>query len=380
MPPPDPLTRVRHVVGCMTGTSLDGLDVALVRITGTGLNMDAALVGMHSVPLAATLRDTLSALANGTPHTPLQIMRAARHLGVVHAQAVATLLARHRGVRCDFVVAHGQTIWHAPADRLSWQLFDPWPLVRTLGRPVCHDLRQADLVAGGEGAPITPLADWVLYRRRADAVINLGGIANLTLLHDDPARIEGSDRGPCNLLLDGLCRVLFEEPFDVDGRHAASGKVDADLLYVLSDALDEQRRGGSMGREQYSDRWIGTLAGRCTKAAGAYDILRTATHVVAVDIAAAPLARGCRRWVAAGGGARHPVLLHDLREAAGSASVVASDELGIPCEAREAMAFAVLGALSQDGVPITLPRVTGATSPGVAGVWAFPGRATQPTD
>ena len=301
-----PSPQTRHVVGCMTGTSLDGLDAALTRVTGTGMQMSAALVGSLAVPLPDPLRETLASLANGEAHPPLAVMRAARHLGVVHTEAVATLLARHRETRVDFVVAHGQTIWHAPGDRLSWQLFDPWPLVRTLRLPVCCDLRQADLVAGGEGAPITPLADWVLYRRHADAVINLGGIANVTLLKPDPSRVRGVDQGPCNLLLDGLCRVLFEEPYDLDGRHAASGKVDADLLYLLADALDGQRRGGSMGREQYSDRWIAALAERCTKVAGAYDILRTAAHVIAVDIAAVPLAEGCRRWIVAGGGGTSP--------------------------------------------------------------------------
>ncbi|MEM6856093.1 MAG: anhydro-N-acetylmuramic acid kinase, partial [Planctomycetota bacterium] len=174
----EPQPNVRHVVGCMTGTSLDALDAVLTRIVGTGLDMTAEFVGMHSVDLPDDLRATLLSMANGEAHPPLEYLRTARYIGVFHAQAVADLIQKFPDEHVDFIVPHGQTIWHAPDDAISWQLFDPWPIVHSLKLPVCYDLRQADLVAGGEGAPITPLADWVMYRHDADVVINLGGVAN----------------------------------------------------------------------------------------------------------------------------------------------------------------------------------------------------------
>ncbi len=386
MPDPDP-TRVRHVVGCMTGTSLDGLDVALTRIGGTGLGMTAEFVALHSVPLPATLRRTLRSLAEGTPHAPLDIMRAARHLGVLHAGAVATLLAQHPTVTVDFVVAHGQTLWHAPADRLSWQLFDPWPLVRTLGLPVCYDLRQADLVAGGEGAPITPIADPILYPGPTrTVVINLGGIVNLTAWQDADEQCPrhaplAEDVCPGNLLIDGLVRRLFPgRRYDMDGMIAAGGDSDLETERFLSASLPRRRDGtGSLGVQHCSAETLDAIiAGRPHVQPAT--LIRAALHMVAARISAACDAYGPARVILAGGGARNPVLVDAIRAViAGyeTDDIRLSDELGIPCEAREAVAFAVLGALSQDGVPITLPRVTGATDPGVAGVWANPHPAPQ---
>ncbi|MEM8737235.1 MAG: anhydro-N-acetylmuramic acid kinase [Planctomycetota bacterium] len=371
MPNPDP-PRVRHVLGCMTGTSLDGLDAVLTRIIGTGLEMTADYIGSATAALPDRLRSALLALAQGQPMPPLEIMRTARHLGVLHAEACRDLIQSYAPERpLDFVVAHGQTVWHAPADRLSWQLFDPWPIVRALGLPVCYDLRQADLIADGEGAPLTPLADWVLYREHADAVINLGGISNHTLLHPDPTQIRGGDGGPCNLLLDGLCQDYFGEPYDRDGRHALRGKPAAKVAAFLHDAIDEIRRSGSLGREQFSAAWLRRIADQCRVWAGPEDVLATAAAVVARYAAGPPSSSEPRRWVVAGGGAHHPLVLENLRILT-KTELKRSDDLGIPCEAREAMGFAVLGALSADGVAVSLPQVTGSHQPGVAGSWAYP--------
>lgn len=363
----------RHIIGCMTGTSLDALDAVLTKIVGHGLEMTAEYVGMVSVPLPDDLRAVLLSMASDEPHPAIAFMRAARYLGVVHAQACADLLKSQAPDRKpDFIVPHGQTVWHAPADALSWQLFDPWPIVRTLNVPVCYDLRQADLVAGGEGAPITPLSDWVMYREHADVVINLGGVHNLTILDRVWGKVAGRDAGPCNLVLDGLCRALFKQPYDDGGKHAATGRVVSAMADKIRHAIELLRRDGSLGREQYSLTWSADLAKACLADGSANDVLRSAVEVVAHAIAADPQACGAARWVVGGGGYRNEALMTALREVAGEASVRLSDDLGIPCEAREAMGFAVLGALSADGVPITLPAVTGSESPGVAGTWAYP--------
>lgn len=215
-------SHVRLIAGCMTGTSLDGLDAALVQVAGEGLNIKARLLGMVSQGLNG-LEGVLESMANGEPRVPLDYLLTARKLGELHADAVEALCQKHLPTdgTLDMVVAHGQTIWHAPDTPdtpdapdagVSWQLFDPQPVVKRLSVPVCFNLRQADLIAGGQGAPITPISDWVMFRHPAQdrAVINLGGISNVTHLPADgtPDQVTGADIGPCNLLIDGVVRYL----------------------------------------------------------------------------------------------------------------------------------------------------------------------------
>lgn len=394
--------RVRHVIGCMTGTSLDGLDAVLTRITGTGKAMTAEYVGMVSAPLPDDLRQTLMRMASGEALPPIEFMRAARHLGVVHAEACMKLAASHgRGARPDFVIAHGQTIWHAPQDTLSWQLFDPWPIVRMLKVPVCYDLRQADLIAGGQGAPIMPVADAYLFRQHdVRVVLNLGGIASTTVLHSvaqgsqKGLQIQGGDVGPCNILLDRMCQVLTGQPFDRDGSIASRGKVHP----IIDDRVDESlwyqihrrysrlsAQDKSLGREDFTVEMIDQILNQVRASHSVEDLLRNAVESVAQDCGSVCCAHGDGTIVLAGGGSRNQALVAAMKQYVEtctvhedgtdrpfSGRVVLSDELGIPAEAREAMGFAVLGALSQDGVPITLPAVTGADAPGMAGAWVFP--------
>lgn len=373
----DPISEisggVRHVIGCMTGTSLDGIDVALTRITGTGLDMTAEFVGMVSAPLPESLCATLLSMASGEPHPPIEFMRAARHLGVVHAEACAALVAQHgSGLAIDYVVAHGQTIWHAPADRLSWQLFDPWPIVGALNLPVCYDLRQADLVAGGEGAPITPIVDPILYRGKAQLVFNLGGICNYSCWPSDD--VEGGDITVCNILLDGLIqRLLPGQTFDEDGRLAASGQPDAEIIEIIGQAIgDCQGPNTSLGREQFDAVFLDALVAKCGSRKPE-DVLASAIEAIVNITDEVVEASAPEGVVLAGGGAKNRALVEAMRSRdSDGVDWYVSDDLGIPCDAREAMGFAVLGALSADGVPITLPRVTGSELPGVAGVWAYP--------
>ena len=358
----------------MTGTSLDGLDVVLARVEGRGLGMQAHLLDHLAMPLPADLKAVLASLAAGTPHTPIATLRAARYLGVLHAQACGTLMGRHPDTPLDAVIAHGQTICHAPGDGLSWQLFDPWPLVRSLNVTVGYDLRQADLIAGGQGAPVTPLADWVCLRHSADAVINLGGIVNITRLATTPAAVRGADVGPANLLLDGLCTAWFNEPFDDHGQRALAGTATEPCVATLRAAVDERLVDSTLGREQFSTSWVQQLAAQLAADHLPENALAAASVVVAQIAAGHPMLQGATRWLLAGGGVRNAALVAAFEQAAAhaKANVRTSDAVGLAPEAREALAFAVLGALSQDGVSATLSQVTGADSPGVAGIWAFP--------
>lgn len=415
----DSTPPIRHVIGCMTGTSLDGLDAALVRIEGRGLDMRASFVEMASVSLGE-LREELRHFASGGAAEPLRYLRAARQLGELHASAIAELCVKSKienpKSQIAFVVAHGQTIWHAPDDPVtrgnppplplgegrgegsaspamspgagvSWQLFDPWPIVRRLGVPVCYDLRQADLIAGGQGAPITPLSDWVMYCKPGvtRVIANLGGICNVTVIPRDkpPDAITGGDIGPCNLLIDGVVRTFFPDlAYDKDG--AIAGKCGGGLGPSMYREIfghdawgDEGSKPRSLGREQYTDEWVRAIAHKTREVIagtpGADEVIVSA----AVETVAARIAVYLRdvsrpyELVLAGGGAKNKTLVRRIIKDV-VADVSLSEQLGIPGDAREAMGFAVLGALSQDGVPITLPRVTGAANPGRAGAWVYP--------
>ena len=416
--------RTRLVAGCMTGTSLDGIDVALADIRGTGFDMAATFRGLVSKPLGP-LAKILRQFAEGNAAPPIDYLRAARQLGELHADALCELIESHgHGVRLDFVVAHGQTIWHAPptpteaaatasseantsaatvtwGDRstsqfqappleprqsnaranagLSWQLFDPWPVVRRMRTPVCYDLRQADLIAGGQGAPITPLADWIMYRSTgARGIVNLGGVCNITTLAADPRQTAGRDVGPCNIVIDAVVQRLFPgQSFDRDGAIARSGQV-VEMLHraVFIDMMEIITKQRSLGRELFPLSTIDGWLAAAMKHEKPQDIV--ASYVAAVaDVIAAAIERAAEAGggdlVLAGGGARNPALVEAIgRHLRIPRRVILSDDVGFPCEAREAIAFAVLGALSQDGLPITLPQVTGANSPGRAGAWAYP--------
>jgi len=363
----------------MTGTSLDGLDASLVEVTGEGLDMTTKWVGMVNRAFEG-LEDVLSPMAEGEPHAPLAYMDAARQLGELHATAVSDLCRAYlpQGQRLHMAVAHGQTLWHAPDKGMSWQLFDPQPLVRHMEVPVCFDLRQADLAAGGDGAPITPISDWVMFRHptKDRVVINLGGISNATHLPagGTPQQIRGSDIGPCNLLIDGVVRRLYpDRRFDTDGRIAEHGKIDLEVLALIEDKpARTNREVRSLGREDYPGAWIDKRVNRLSERMKAEDIVASFVDAVARIIGRSPLTTA-DEVVLAGGGTFNRALVARIRRAMGGKSVVLSDELGVPAQARESAGFAVLGALSQDRVPISLPRVTGSVSPGVAGSWVFPG-------
>lgn len=357
--------RTRRVVGCMTGTSLDGIDAALVEVSGQGLAMDARFIRGHSAELG-TLAHALRDLASQRPTPAGDIAHMTHELATAHAHAVRALL---QGEPCDLVCAHGQTVYHAPP--ISWQLFQAAPLATALGVPVVSDLRQGDLALGGQGAPITPLADWVLlHRRLARArVLNLGGFANFSAWEGIES-LRGGDIGACNQLLDGLARDRLGRPFDPEGRHALAGRPDDRAREELCELLGAQARGGrSLGTGDELAPWIDRA-----RALRPEDALATACDAIARTIAGV-LGDGTSPIVVAGGGVRNAALVRALGVHAGG--VLVSDGLGLPAEFREAACFGVLGALAQDDEPLTRPGITGASAPALGGSWTFPARAAR---
>lgn len=361
--------RERLAIGTMTGTSLDALDIALVRASGEGLGMRVTMQA-HATHDLGGLRPRLRAACDGTPMPAGEFAALAREFGSLHADAARSIAA---GRSIDLAAIHGQTIFHAPP--VSWQLVNPWPLAQALGCPVVSDLRGADLALGGQGAPITPLADWVLLRHpEPTAVVNLGGFCNITWLPGEaegPEGIRGADICPCNHLLDAAARAALGEPFDRDGACAREGKPDPtatdDLRALLARA---EAAGRSLGTGDESVAWVTSQAARLPPAT----LLATVAHAIGSHIGRAATARA-RRVVLAGGGARNRAVVDAIERIAAPAPARPSTELGLPIEARECAEMAVLGLLAWDGVPITLPAVT-RRSPGSArdGLWCLPSR------
>lgn len=380
-------TPTRLIAGCMTGTSLDGLDVALVAIEGAGLSKTAKFIRAVSRPLGP-VAEPLRRLADQHPMTAGDIARAARDLARLHAEAVLELAGHDQ---LDLACVHGQTVFHQPVARstpagagvppasspastgLSWQLLNPFPIAHALRCPVVYDLRSADIAAGGQGAPITPIADWILFRHLDGpvAIANLGGFCNITRFpgrdSSDPASITGSDLCACNQLLDAIARKLLNQPYDPDGGRAATGQVDDHALTDLEGILSAQRRGGrSLGTGDELHEWISRFRAHLPPES----IAATACEAIAQAIAEAT--RDCRRLLLAGGGLRNKCLTAAIRSCS-SSLVEPTDAHGVPAAFREAAEFAILGALCQDRIPISLPQVTGVTAPApISGAWVFP--------
>lgn len=357
----------------MTGTSLDALDGAAARLEGDGLAMRLVSIDATvSIGLPEPLRATLGELSSGAPLPIARAVGAARELGVLHAIAARDLIARAR--LPDLVCAHGQTVHHAPPDSL--QLFNPWPLALAVGRPVVYDLRGADLACGGQGAPITPIADWVLFRAADEtrAVVNLGGFCNLTLLPagGGPERVRGFDVCACNHVLNGAARLALGRPFDEGGAGALRGRPVDSVVSAVLDALGAQRgQGRSLGSGDEATAMIAAAARSCT----GDDLVASVTRAVGLTIADSLRAFSPvpGRVLLAGGSARNAALVKEIARACPPTPVVTTDAMGVPAAHREAVGFAVLGALCADRVPITLASVTGARGDApISGAWIDP--------
>lgn len=365
----------RHVVGCMTGTSLDGIDLALVEIRGHGLGAGARLMRTRTASFdgLSGLGEELRRAAEQSPLSARAFADLSLRLGVFHVEHIERLLD---GVPVDLVCAHGQTVFHHPP--ASWQLLNPAPIAHRLRAPVVFDLRAADLAAGGQGAPITPIADLLMFGNRDEtrAIVNLGGFCNITVLPPGDRSavldaVEGFDLCACNHVLDRVARDVLGTSYDDGGQAALAGTSESPAVDDLASRLRAQRIAGrSLGTGDEVGPWIAAHRDRVKP----NDLASSACGALGRVIGGAcdGTVGGGARVILAGGGVRNAALVAAIRSSFGG-SVELSESLGVPAAYREAMAMAVLGALCQDRVPITLPRVTGCRRPApVAGVWVLP--------
>ena len=359
----------------MSGTSADGIDAAAIELDDSG---QARFIAHRHTPYPAELRRRVLALAGGGPALTSEAALLHGALGDAYADAAAELCAA-LPARPSVIALHGQTVSPLPASRVPLQLGDAARVALRCGVPVVADFRSADVAAGGEGAPLVPFADHLLFAARAPvAILNLGGIANLTLIPTTAASdVIAFDTGPANMVVDSLA-ASAGEPYDAGGARAARGRVDERALrQALGHAFFARRAPKSTGREEFGTAFAEALHADVVARGGTLDdAIATAARLTAASIADA-LARETPpgvRWselLVGGGGARNATLLAALRETTG-VPVRPMDDAGIPAAAREAVAFAILGAFRLRGLPNTLPRCTGARRAVSAGAVHLP--------
>lgn len=365
------------VAGVMSGTSADGIDVALARCGGElGAPVRHELIAFEVVPFEPALHARVRALLerrDGGAVALGELARLHRDLGRAFGAAARAVAERHRN-RLDLVASHGQTVWHhdgASADAATLQLGDGDCVSEAAGCTAASDFRWRDIAAGGQGAPLVALIEHALFPRLAlpGAVLNLGGIANVALFDAGGVLVLNLDTGPAGALLDGLARRLYDAAFDRDGALAARGRVDPELVAAwLAHPYFAAPPPKSTGRDTFGEAWLDGVVARAS-AARREDVLASAVELVAAHVADA-LARygSCapRELVVAGGGALHPGLLDALRRRV-RARVVTSAAHGVDPKAREALAFALLGVHCALGFPLDLSAATGARGERVLG-------------
>jgi len=376
----------RLIAGAMSGTSADGVDVAITRITGRGLAMQARLIVHHHADYRPELKQAIFALRSEGKVGLSELARLGREISLSYAGAVkeALNLAQLESKDIDAIAAHGQTLFHDPPNSIQW--FDPALLAAETNCAVVSDFRRADLAAGGQGAPLVPFADYILFRDgdRNRVLLNLGGIANITYLKAG-GKIEdviAFDTGPGNCISDYLCRKYDPEGpgYDAGGELALRGDSRHDLvrfhfldvayfnrkppkstdgpeMIALFESLPPARQPHFGIRDRGPQKNLEDLLAMAA-------LLTTLSVMNAInDFLPTPV----DELVVSGGGIKNAAIMHFLDLSRGKMQLTTTDILQVPSDAKEAIAFALLGAATLDDIPSNVPSVTGAKRPVVLG-------------
>jgi anhydro-N-acetylmuramic acid kinase len=380
-----------RVLGMMSGTSADGIDVALVCITGAPPSLSIRFEGHHHVRFPARVRDAILRLANGGATTTAEISQLNFLLGEEFGAAAVAACKRWRVPlrQIGLIGSHGQTIFHQGAAARflgarkvasTLQIGEPSIIAARTGVTTIGDFRPGDMAAGGQGAPLVPFVDYLLYRDRkvGRVALNIGGIANVTVipLAARPEDVFAFDTGPGNMIIDALVERITRRrmSFDKNARIALRGKVIRPLLEtMLRSPYLRLPPPKTAGREQFGSEYADELIGWARKRRErTEDLVRTATIFTALSIADA-----FRRFIfsrvrvneliVAGGGTKNPLLMAQLRAALPGIEIVPSSRFGVPAEAKEALAFAVLAYEAFHGRANNLPSATGAARGAILG-------------
>ena len=378
------------VAGIMSGTSADGMDVAFVEIRGSARSHPKLkLLAHEAFPYSTALRQGVLAAMNAKSTTSARLAQLNWRLGLAYADAVAATLERHP-LKLDLIGCHGQTLYHQATPQpyagkrfaCTWQAGESALIAARIGVPVVSNFRPADMAAGGQGAPLVPMLDYTLFRhpRRNRILQNIGGIANMTTIpaNAGPAECFAFDSGPGNMVIDALMLQLFNRRLDRGGAIALKGKVLSSVLKAgLRHPFLRQKPPKTAGREQFGREFAAGFLANCRKISRKpEDAIATATALTAESIARA-YADFCAPhmkdapidFILSGGGVRNLTLVQQLTTLLQphGCRVITSDHFGLPAEAKEAAAFALLAWQTWHRRPSNLPSATGANRPAILG-------------
>jgi len=370
----------------MSGTSADGIDVALVRVSSE----KARLENSAALAFPARVRDAILRLGEGRPTTTGEISQLNFLLGVIFADAALAACRKFRVRPSQIAVigSHGQTVFHQGAAALfcgykvasTLQIGEPSVIAQRTGITTVGDFRPADMAAGGQGAPLVPFVDYLLYGdvRVGRAALNIGGISNVTVIPRaaNISDVFAFDIGPGNMVIDALVRHFTRgrKMFDRHAELAARGKLLPRLLAeLLHDAYFRRSPPKTAGREQYGEKYVRHILTHAeARRADAADVIRTATILTALSIVDAmhrfiPARAGVSELIVSGGGAHNPLVMAQMQAALPEIRLRTSGEFGVPGDAKEAFAFALLGWQTLQRRPSNVPRATGARKSVVLG-------------
>lgn len=385
--------EVKNIIGLMSGTSLDGVDVVLIEVEGSGTFTKLNMIGFMEYPFPPGMKERL--LKNSVKETSNveDISQLNFLLSKIYANAVDELcLELEFDIQnIDLIGSHGQTIQHLPNKveylgyniASSLQIGDPSVLAKLTGIVTVGDFRTGDIALGGEGAPLIPYFDYIMFHSHSvnRALLNIGGISNFTILNKDKGMkdVLAFDTGPGNMLMDTLTKKLYGESFDRDGDFARSGKINKELFQALieKDEFIERTPPKSTGREYYGELFLADLLTKYKNVTRedwlntvteftAYGIFRNYEKFVQEDTAINEL-------IISGGGAKNKYLYHRLSNKFGkNVELKIIDDIGISSDAKEAICFAVLANETISGNPTNIPRTTGASRPTILGKICLP--------
>ena len=389
------IKNTRIVAGLMSGTSLDGVDAALARLTGSGKDQEIELLDFVSIPYQDSLRALLLKNSQPASSSVLEIAQLNVRLAHVYAEAIASLLtqAHLETSELDAVGCHGQTIYHVPdaelcagqLTRSTLQIGDPSTLANLLSTTVVGDFRLADMALGGQGAPLVPYFDYVYFSHPHEnrVLLNIGGIGNLSVL---PAggvsdKVMAFDTGPGNMISDAVVQHFWDQPYDEGGELASRGSVHAELLhFLLDDPYYDRVPPKSTGREFYNQEFVDRLLEKASslQVARPEDIVATVAMFTVKTIARAykdfvEPNTDVQRIIASGGGVHNAFIMKELQASLPAVKVESMQDFGLNPDAKEALCFAVLAHETLNGVASNVPSATGAARPAILGKICLPG-------
>lgn len=371
----------RYIIGLMSGTSCDGIDAALVKINGSGVKTKARLICHSYTPYPSALRNRLTAAYNSTTQ---DICRINFELGDLFARAAISCAekAGKKLTSLNAIASHGQTIYHIPPEfnrrGSTLQIGESSVIAKKTGLPVVSDFRVADMARNGNGAPLVPYADYLLFNKKGliRALQNIGGIANVTVVTPEIEDVFAFDTGPGNCLINEAMNIFFKKPYDKNGDIAKSGKVEKELLKtLLSNPYFSKKPPKSTGRELFSRELIQGIISK--KRRRPEDLIATLTHFTAFSIKKAYDKFILNKYaideiILSGGGTKNLCLVDILKDIFSPISINTVDFYGIPSGAKEALCFAILANETLSGNPSNLPKVTGASGNAILGKITLP--------